>query len=52
LNLGVGLLLALGCAVGVGYLEELLDPRIYSPAGVTAVSGLKTIAQLRELNQE
>ena len=52
LNLGVGMLLALGCAVGVAYLEELLDPRIYSPAGVVAVSGLKTIAQLRELNQE
>jgi uncharacterized protein involved in exopolysaccharide biosynthesis len=52
LNLGVGLLLALGCGVGVAYLEELLDPRIYSPAGVVAVSGLKTIAQLRELNQE
>ena len=52
LNLGVGILLALGCAVGVAYLEELLDPHIYSPAGVIAVSGLKTIAQLRELNQE
>jgi uncharacterized protein involved in exopolysaccharide biosynthesis len=52
LNLAVGLLLALGCAVGVAYLEELLDPRIYSPAAVAAVSGLKTIAQLRELNQE
>jgi uncharacterized protein involved in exopolysaccharide biosynthesis len=52
LNLGVGVLLALGCAVGVAYLEELLDPRIYSPAAVAAVSGFKTIAQLRELNQE
>ncbi len=52
LNLGVGILLALGCAVGVAYLEELLDPRIYSPSAVTAISGLKTIAQLRELNQE
>jgi uncharacterized protein involved in exopolysaccharide biosynthesis len=52
LNLAVGVLLALGCAVGVAYLEELLDPRIYSPAAVSAVSGLKTIAQLRELNQE
>jgi uncharacterized protein involved in exopolysaccharide biosynthesis len=48
LNLAVGLLLA----VGVAYLEELLDPRIYSPSAVAAVSGLKTIAQLRELNQE
>jgi uncharacterized protein involved in exopolysaccharide biosynthesis len=52
LNLAVGLLLAAGCAVGVAYLEELLDPRIYSPSAVAAVSGLKTIAQLRELNQE
>ncbi len=52
LNLGVGVLLAIGCAVAVAYLEELLDPRIYSPATVTAVSGLKTIAQLRELSQE
>ena len=52
LNLAVGLLLAVGCAVGVAYLEELLDPRIYSPSAVAAVSGLKTIAQLRELNQE
>ncbi len=52
LNLAVGVLMALGCAVGVAWLEELLDPRIYSPAAVAAVSGLKTIAQLRELNQE
>jgi succinoglycan biosynthesis transport protein ExoP len=52
LNLGVGVLLALGCALGVAYLEELLDPRIYSPSAVVAVSSLKTIAQLRELNQE
>jgi polysaccharide biosynthesis protein PslE len=52
LNLGVGVLLALGCAVGAAYLEEQLDPRIYSPAAVAAVSGLKTLAQLRELNQE
>jgi uncharacterized protein involved in exopolysaccharide biosynthesis len=52
LNLGVGVLLALACAVGVACLEEQLDPRIYSPAEVNAVSGLKTLAQLRELNQE
>lgn len=52
LNLGVGVLLAVACAVGVAYLEEQLDPRIYSPAAVSAVSGLKTLAQLRELNQE
>jgi len=52
LNLAVGLLLALICAAGVGYLEESLDPRIYSPAAVAAAAGLKTIAQLRELNQE
>jgi uncharacterized protein involved in exopolysaccharide biosynthesis len=52
LNLAVGLLLALGCAVGVGYLEEALDPRIYSPAAVAAAAGLKTIAQLRELKWE
>ncbi len=52
LNLGVGLLLAVACAVGVAYLEEQLDPRIYSPATVSGVSGLKTLAQLRELNQE
>jgi hypothetical protein len=48
----VGLLLAIGCAIGVGYLEESLDPRIYSPAAVAAAAGMKTIAQLRELNQE
>jgi len=52
LNLGVGVLLALACAVGVACLEEQLDPRIYSPAGVNVVSGLKTLAQVRELNQE
>ncbi len=52
LNLAMGLLVALGCAVGAGYLEELLDPRIYSPAAVAAAAGLKTIAQLRELNWE
>jgi len=52
LNLAVGVLLALGCAVGVAYLEELLDPRIYTPGAVASISGLKTIAQLRELNQE
>jgi uncharacterized protein involved in exopolysaccharide biosynthesis len=52
LNLGVGVLLALGCAVGVAYVEELLDPRIYAPSTIAAVTGLKTIAQLRELNQE
>ena len=52
LNLGVGLLLAVACAVSVAYLEEQLDPRIYSPATVSGVSGLKTLAQLRELNQE
>jgi polysaccharide biosynthesis protein PslE len=52
LNLGLGIMAALGCAVGAGYLEELLDPRIYSPSAVAAVSGLKTIAQLRELRQE
>ena len=52
LNLAVGLLLALACAVGVGLPGGALDPRIYSPAGVTAAAGLKTLAQLRELNQE
>jgi uncharacterized protein involved in exopolysaccharide biosynthesis len=51
-NLGVGLLLALGCALGAAYIEEQLDPRIYSRSAVDAVSGLKTLAQLRELNQE
>jgi len=52
LNLSTGLLLALGCAIGVAYLEEALDPRIYSPAAVAAATGMKTIAQLRELDQE
>jgi uncharacterized protein involved in exopolysaccharide biosynthesis len=52
LNLAVGLLLALGAGVGAGWVEEQLDPRIYSATAVASVSGLKTIAQLRELNQE
>ncbi len=52
LNLALGVLLAIGCALGVAYVEELLDPRIYSASGIATVTGLKTIAQLRELNQE
>ena len=52
LNLGVGVLLALACAFGVAYLEESLDPRIYSAGRIDGGEGLKTIAQLRELNQE
>jgi uncharacterized protein involved in exopolysaccharide biosynthesis len=52
LNLAMGILLAIGCAVGVAYIEELLDPCIYSPATIATITGLKTIAQLRELNQE
>jgi uncharacterized protein involved in exopolysaccharide biosynthesis len=51
-NLAIGLLAALVCAGGAAYLEELLDPRIYSPAAVATASGLKTIGQLRELDQE
>jgi uncharacterized protein involved in exopolysaccharide biosynthesis len=52
LNLALGILLAIGCAVGVAYVEELLDPRIYSTSTIATVTGLKTLAQLRELNQE
>jgi uncharacterized protein involved in exopolysaccharide biosynthesis len=52
LNLALGILLAIGCAVAVAYVEELLDPRIYSASTIATVTGLKTIAHLRELNQE
>lgn len=52
LNLGVGLVLALGFGLAAAYIEEQLDPRVYSSATIAARTGLKTIAQLRELHQD
>jgi uncharacterized protein involved in exopolysaccharide biosynthesis len=48
LNLLGGLVLALGAGVAAAYWDETQDHRIYSPHTVTEVSGLSTVAVIRE----
>jgi uncharacterized protein involved in exopolysaccharide biosynthesis len=47
LNLIVGLLLGLAVGVGVAYLEEAQDDRIFSAVTIAEVSNLETVAILR-----
>lgn len=49
LNLGVGLLLALGGGLAAAYIEEQRDARICSTAAVESSSGLRTIARVQRL---
>ena len=48
LNLLVGFMLAAVGGVGAAYLEESADERLYSAADIASVSGLNTIAVLRD----
>jgi polysaccharide biosynthesis protein PslE len=48
LNLLGGLVLALAAGIGAAYWDEMQDHRIYSPHSVTEVSGLSTVAVIRE----
>lgn len=48
LNLAAGLLLAGVLGVGAAYWEEHNDPKLYSPVTIAEVSGLRTIAVLRD----
>jgi capsular polysaccharide biosynthesis protein len=48
MNLLGGLVLALGAGVAAAYWDETQDHRIYSPHTVTEVSGLSTVAVIRE----
>jgi uncharacterized protein involved in exopolysaccharide biosynthesis len=48
LNLIVGLILAAALGVGAAYWEEQRDDRIYSPASIAEISGLRTVAVFRE----
>jgi uncharacterized protein involved in exopolysaccharide biosynthesis len=48
LNLMVGAVLGLGAGLAAAYWEETADPRIYSPHTVAEVSGLSTVAVIRD----
>ena len=48
MNLLGGIVLALVAGMGAAYWDEMQDHRIYSPYTVTEVSGLSTVAVIRE----
>jgi uncharacterized protein involved in exopolysaccharide biosynthesis len=48
MNLLAGMVLALVAGMGAAYWDEMQDHRIYSPYTVTEVSGLSTVAVIRE----
>jgi uncharacterized protein involved in exopolysaccharide biosynthesis len=48
LNTGAGLILGLVLGVAAAYREEETDPKIYSPATISEVAGLDTVAVLSD----
>lgn len=48
MNLMVGLVAALGLALGAAYLEELYDPKLYSNRAIRQITGLPTVANLSD----
>jgi hypothetical protein len=48
MNLLGGMVLALVAGIAAAYWDEMQDHRIYSPHTVTEVSGLSTVAVIRE----
>lgn len=47
-NMAAGLLLAAVLGVGAAYWEDHNDPKLYSPVTIAEVSGLRTLAVLRD----
>jgi len=48
MNLLGGIVVALGAGIAAAYWDEMQDHRIYSPHTVTEISGLSTVAVIRE----